>query len=244
MGGRGMFRWVGSDSTRRRFPCNSPPRWARGEPWPGLRRCTLCCLPRRRVGMVCVCGGGDVCVWCGLVVESVRVCVVGGGGGRGPHQGVPSRPRSVRGRLSGSKNTASPKSIAFSGESSSSVSSMKLPAVSPWCWARLCVCECVCCVRAGAQSCMCVLGGEAAGHVVKQLAAAEAGFLICPNRPRALRKVAPGLLEPGAPGGAARRPTRLDVAVQDAVGVALRQGVQHAAHVACHLRGRRDDGAT
>jgi hypothetical protein len=36
-----------------------------------------------------------------------------------------------------------------------------------------------------------------------------------------------------AVGGRAR--TRLDVAVQDAVGVALRQGVQHAAHVAGHL---------
>ncbi len=202
-------------------------------------------LPAEAQGWYEVCVWGGVMCVCGVVLWwSVCVCVWWVGGGRGPHQGVPSRPRSVRGRLSGSKNTASPKSIAFSGESSSSVSSMKLPAGSPWCWARLCVCECVCCVRAGAQSCMCILGGEAAGHVVKQLAAAEAGFLICPNRPRALRKVAPGLLEPGAPGGPARRPTRLDVAVQDAVGVALRQGVQHAAHVACHLRGRRDDGAT
>lgn len=36
---------------------------------------------------------------------------------------------------------------------------------------------------------------------------------------------------------AAHPPTRLDVSVQDAVGVALRQCVQHRAHVASHLQG-------
>ncbi len=35
---------------------------------------------------------------------------------------------------------------------------------------------------------------------------------------------------------AAWPPTRLDVTVQDAVGVALRQRVQHRAHVGSHLQ--------
>ena len=41
-----------------------------------------------------------------------------------------------------------------------------------------------------------------------------------------------------------RKPTGLDVAVQDAVGVALRQRVHHRAHVGCHLHGGRGGGAS
>ena len=43
-----------------------------------------------------------------------------------------------------------------------------------------------------------------------------------------------GRLEVGSQG---HQPTRLDVPVQDAVGVALCQGVQHAAHISRHLQG-------
>ena len=135
------------------------------------------------------------------------------------HQGVPSRPRSVRGSASGSKNTASPKSAHMSSSAlvAAAAQVTKLTGHGqPGC-GRASVCP--------VKPCSHMAG-------VRMRAVPR-----CDMASRAMRlPLTDGLQRRFWRVGQQHEVAGLDVAVQDALAVALGYRAQHRPHVAGHLR--------